>query len=112
MRACWQSLHARPSKAAVLEDLGLFSVVIPARVCLGLIAAFLSVCAPGAEAPAPESPADAQLPAGVSLNWDKPSIVQLNAKRAQISLSGIWRFIPAAEGASAPPKAGCGRRTR
>lgn len=50
--------------------------------------------------------ADAALPAGLSLNWDKTSIVTVNAKRAQVSLNGIWRFIPAAEGAAEPPKVG------
>ena len=33
--------------------------------------------------------ADAQLPAGVSLNWEKASAVNVNAKRAEVSLSGI-----------------------
>ncbi len=48
---------------------------------------------------------DAMLPAGISLNWDQSSVVQLNAKRAELSLDGIWRFIPAIEGATEPPKA-------
>ena len=30
----------------------------------------------------------------------------MNAKRAQVSLDGIWRFIPAAEGTAEPPKVG------
>ena len=46
------------------------------------------------------------LPAGVALDWDKTSVKTVNAKRAQISLDGIWRFIPAAEGAAEPPKLG------
>ena len=50
--------------------------------------------------------ADARLPAGMTLNWDKTSIVTLNAKRAQVSLAGLWRFIPAAEGTAEPPKVG------
>jgi len=50
--------------------------------------------------------ADAQLPAGMALNWDKTSIVTVNAKRAQVSLAGIWHFIPAAEGTAEPPKVG------
>ncbi len=50
--------------------------------------------------------ADAELPAGMTLNWDKTSIVTVNARRAQVSLAGIWRFIPAAEGAMEPPKLG------
>ena len=55
---------------------------------------------------APAQVADAVLPAGLSLNWDKASIVTVNAKRAQMSLDGIWRFIPATEGAAEPAKAG------
>ncbi len=55
---------------------------------------------------APPQLADAVLPAGVSLNWDKTSILTVNAKRAQVSLDGIWRFIPATEGAAEPAKVG------
>ena len=51
-------------------------------------------------------PADAVLPPGTTLNWDKASIVTVNAKRAQVSLTGIWRFVPATEGAAEPPKVG------
>lgn len=50
--------------------------------------------------------ADAELPAGMTPNWDKTSIVTVNAKRAQVSLAGIWHFIPAAEGTAEPPKLG------
>ncbi|HEY5480357.1 MAG TPA: sugar-binding domain-containing protein, partial [Verrucomicrobiae bacterium] len=50
--------------------------------------------------------ADAGLPAGVSLNWDQVSITTVNAKRAQVSLDGIWHFIPAAEGTAEVPKMG------
>ena len=50
--------------------------------------------------------ADAELPTGLTLNWDKTSITTVNAKRAQVSLDGIWHFIPAAEGAAEPPKMG------
>ena len=50
--------------------------------------------------------ADAGLPAGVTLNWEQTSVVTVNAKRAQVSLTGLWRFIPAADGAAAPPKVG------
>jgi beta-galactosidase len=42
----------------------------------------------------------------VSLNWDKTSIVTVNAKRAQMSLAGTWRFIPATDGTAEPPEAG------
>ncbi len=55
---------------------------------------------------APAQLADAVLPAGTSLNWDKANIVTVNAKRAEISLDGIWRFIPATEGAAEPAKLG------
>jgi hypothetical protein len=50
--------------------------------------------------------ADAVLPAGVSLNWDKISARMVTEKRAQASLDGIWRFIPAADGTAEPPKVG------
>ena len=50
--------------------------------------------------------ADAVLPAGISLDWDKASVKTVNTKRAQVSLDGIWRFIPAAEAATEPPKLG------
>lgn len=49
---------------------------------------------------------DAELPAGVNLGWDKTSIVTINDKRAQVSLDGIWHFIPASEGDAEPPKVG------
>jgi Glycosyl hydrolases family 2, sugar binding domain len=52
--------------------------------------------------------ADAGLPAGVTLNWDKTSVTTVNAKRARVSLNGIWRFSPAAEGSAEPPKLGWG----
>ena len=80
-----------------------------ARFCLPLLLSFLCLCTPGGEVPAPVNvppAADAILPAGVNLNWDKTSIVTANAKRAQVSLDGIWRLIPAAEGTAEPPKAG------
>jgi beta-galactosidase len=35
-------------------------------------------------------------------------VIQVNAKRAQVSLDGIWSFIPALPGKSAPPKMGWG----
>jgi len=35
-------------------------------------------------------------------------VIQVNAKRAQVSLDGIWSFIPAVSGESAPPKMGWG----
>lgn len=49
---------------------------------------------------------DAVLPSGISLNWDVTSVKTVNAKRAQVSLNGIWRFIPATQGTAPPPKTG------
>lgn len=49
---------------------------------------------------------DAVLPAGLSLEWERTNFVTLNAKRSQLSLDGIWRFIPAADGETQPPKTG------
>jgi len=49
---------------------------------------------------------NAVLPAGIALGWDKTSIRTVNAKREQVSLDGIWRFIPAADAAASPPKLG------
>ena len=50
--------------------------------------------------------ADAILPSGTSLGWDKAKIVQVNERRSKISLDGIWRFIPATEGRDVPDKVG------
>ena len=50
--------------------------------------------------------ADAKLPDGMSLNWDRPKIEVVNPKRSRMSLDGIWRFIPATEGAAEPAKLG------
>jgi beta-galactosidase len=48
---------------------------------------------------------DAAVPAGI-LNWDQIKVETVNARRARASLNGAWHFIPAAEGASEPPKIG------
>ncbi len=53
-------------------------------------------------------PADAELPAGMSLNWEQTKIVRENTRRARISLDGIWRFAPAGEGSTGPPGVGWG----
>jgi len=53
---------------------------------------------------APTQLADAVLPADTRLNWDETRISPVNAKRAQVSLDGIWRFTPAID--AAPPKLG------
>lgn len=80
------------------------------RHCLPLIPAFLclGISAGGAGVPATNAAplADAVLPAGVSLNWDKTGIVTVNSKRTQMSIDGIWRFMPAGEGALEPPRTG------
>ena len=55
---------------------------------------------------APTPLGDAVLPAGVTLDWDKTRVETVSAKRAQVSLDGIWRFVPAAEAAADPPKLG------
>jgi beta-galactosidase len=55
---------------------------------------------------APTHLEDAVLPAGIELGWDKANVETVNARRAQICLDGIWRFIPAAEAATEPPKLG------
>jgi beta-galactosidase len=75
------------------------------------VLAILCLCVVGGEASAEVKTAtaplaDAELPSGIMLNWDKTSIVTVNAKRVQVSLAGIWRFIPAAEGTAEPPKVG------
>ena len=49
---------------------------------------------------------DAALPPGIALGWDKTNVKTVNAKRAQIPLDGVWRFIPAAGAAADPPKLG------
>lgn len=69
-----------------------------------LLFLFLCFWVRGAEVP----PADAGLPAGAQLDWDKSGIVQVNAKRIRMSLDGIWRFMPASDGALSPPKLGWG----
>ena len=48
------------------------------------------------------SSADAALPPGTNLDRDKATVVKTNDKRSQISLDGIWRFIPASEGRDVP----------
>ncbi len=44
--------------------------------------------------------------AGMALDWERTRVVTVNAKRAQASLDGIWRFISAAEGTTEPPQVG------
>jgi beta-galactosidase len=54
---------------------------------------------------APTRLADAVLPGGTALDWDRTSVETLNAKRARVSLDGIWRFTPA-DASAEPPKLG------
>jgi beta-galactosidase len=72
--------------------------------------AFCLTCLTGAVSQGAEATpaADAELPAGTALNWDQLSVAPVNAKRTQASLNGLWQFVPAAEGATEPPKAGWG----
>ena len=51
---------------------------------------------------------DAVLPAGMSLNWDQAKIETVNARRSRELLDGLWRFMPAVAGETAPPKLGWG----
>jgi beta-galactosidase len=51
---------------------------------------------------------DAELPAGVSLNWDKTTVTEVNSKQALVSLDGIWQFVPATDKTTEPPKLGWG----
>ena len=76
--------------------------------CALMILAFLCLCAvtPDTVLGASNELTDAVLPPGVSLNWDKTSVKTLSAKREELSLNGIWRFIPAVEGGAQPPKLG------
>ena len=74
--------------------------------CTGVFEIADLVISPSLTETAPAQLADAVLPAGLSLNWDKASISTVNGKRAQVSLDGIWRFIPATEGAAEPAKLG------
>jgi len=55
---------------------------------------------------APTQLEDAVLPVGIALGWDKANVKTVNAKRAQVSLDGIWRFTPASEAEVDPPKLG------
>ncbi len=57
---------------------------------------------------APTLLADAVLPTGISLDWDKTNVQAVSARRAQAMLDGIWRFVPAPEAAATPPKPGWG----
>jgi beta-galactosidase len=51
-------------------------------------------------------PADAALSVGKSLNWDQSKEEIINSKRTQVTLDGIWRFMPATKGEMQPSKFG------
>jgi beta-galactosidase len=57
---------------------------------------------------APKRLGDAVLPAGASLGWEKSRVETVNARRAEVSLDGVWRFTPATDAAAGPPKLGWG----
>ena len=57
---------------------------------------------------APTQLGDAVLPARITLDWDKTNVQTVNARRAQVSLDGIWQFLPAADAAANPPTLGWG----
>lgn len=63
---------------------------------------------PAPPATRPSEAADAVLPAGARLDWEKSRVTPVSGKRAQMSLDGVWRFIPATEGSDVPAKAGWG----
>ena len=48
----------------------------------------------------------AVLQAGVGTDWGKTNVVTVNAKRSQVLLNGIWRFVPAVAGEAVLPKEG------
>ena len=72
------------------------------RLSLVLFLCAISSCLFGA------APDEAKLPAGLALNWDKSAVTELNPKRAQAILDGIWQFLPAAEQGAEPPNEGWG----
>lgn len=78
------------------------------RRCASLlfVIALAACAAAGSDTRGTAQLADAALPPDVHLTWDKTWIQSLNAKRARVSLDGIWRFTPAVGGA--PPEPGWG----
>ena len=50
----------------------------------------------------------AELPEGETLHWGKEPVEALSAKRGQICLNGLWRFVPAVGPAASDPKEGWG----
>jgi beta-galactosidase len=72
--------------------------------CTGVFEIADLAVTPRVAAPTPLK--DAVLPAGITLGWDKATVTTVNSRREEVSLDGIWRFTPAAEGMADPPKLG------
>jgi len=96
---CHQQMHHPHTNSH--RSLGLTLGLIPPLLLL------LFMPHRGVAAAAPEV-SDAVLPAGTSLDWDKNSVTTVNPKRSEVSLNGLWRFIPAVEGSADAPKLGWG----
>ena len=72
-----------------------------------LILAYLCLYIAGGRVTAQQTqPANAMLPTGISLNWEQINKKTINPKRTQVSLDGIWQFMPADEGVMEPPQLG------
>jgi hypothetical protein len=55
-----------------------------------------------------QTPADAALPANQTLDWGSETVTQSSSTRGQLSLNGLWRFIPAEGAAARDPQTGLG----
>lgn len=51
---------------------------------------------------------DAKLPANQKLGWGEELVKSLSATRGEVSLNGLWRFVPAEGEAGRDPKSGWG----
>ena len=72
-----------------------------------LILAYLCLYIGGEQVMAQQTkPANAILPTGISLDWKQINEETINPKRTQVSLDGIWQFMPAEEGVMEPPQLG------
>ena len=72
-----------------------------------LILAYLCLYIGGGPVMAQQTkPANAILPTGISLNWEQINEETINPKRTQVSLDGIWQFMPAVKGVMEPPQLG------
>ncbi|HEX8834282.1 MAG TPA: hypothetical protein VF719_08775, partial [Abditibacteriaceae bacterium] len=76
------------------------------KAALTLFMAAASICAPlNAQA---QAPVDATLPANQTLAWGSETVTQSSPTRGQLSLNGLWRFIPAEGAAARDPQTGWG----